>query len=123
MAKKSALAALKSTSLEWTTVFNGYFLEYFGTPKVKSYMDDASFFVDVANNVAAIPGSGEVAVVFTHSFDVARLVAALLGKDKWPEETYIIGDKVTFHAMVRLAEKVKGKYSESPLLGQFLTAR
>ncbi|KAF5501429.1 Oxidoreductase BOA1 [Colletotrichum siamense] len=108
MAKKSALAALKSTSLEWTAVFNGYFLDYFGTPKVKSYMDDVSFFVDVANNVAAIPGSGEVPVVFTHSFDVARLVAALLEKDKWPEETYIIGDKVTFHEMVRLAEKVKG---------------
>ncbi|KAJ3956610.1 hypothetical protein N0V92_006845 [Colletotrichum tropicale] len=107
IAKKSALAALKSTSLEWTAVFNGYFLDYFGTPKVKSYMDDVSFFVDVANNVAAIPGSGEVPVVFTHSFDVARLVAALLEKDKWPEETYIIGDKVTFHEMVRLAEKVK----------------
>ncbi|KAJ0337788.1 hypothetical protein COL922a_006386 [Colletotrichum nupharicola] len=85
MAKKSALAALKSTSLEWTAVYNGYFLDYFGTPKVKTYMDDVSFFVDVANNVAA-----------------------LLEKSKWPEETYIIGDKVTFHEMVRLAENVKG---------------
>ncbi|KAK2740010.1 NmrA-like family protein [Colletotrichum kahawae] len=108
MAKRSALAALKSTSLEWTVVYNGYFLDYFGTPKVNSYMDDVSFFVDVANNVAAIPGSGEVPVVFTHSFDVARLVAALLEKSKWPEETYIIGDKVTFHEIVRLAEEVKG---------------
>ncbi|KAI8179641.1 Oxidoreductase BOA1 [Colletotrichum sp. SAR 10_86] len=123
MAKKSALAALKSTSLEWTAVYNGYFLDYFGTPKVKSYMDDVSFFVDVANNVAAIPGSGEVPVVFTHSFDVARLVAALLEKSKWPAETYIIGDKVTFHEMVRLAEKVKGKYSEGFPFGQLLTAR
>ncbi|KAF0316086.1 hypothetical protein GQ607_016695 [Colletotrichum asianum] len=104
MAKKSALATLKSTSLEWTAVYNGYFLDYFGTPKVKSYMDD-------------------VPVVFTHSFDVARLVAALLEKSKWPAETYIIGDKVTFHEMLRLAEEVKVQYSDGFPFGQFLTAR
>ncbi|KAI8308619.1 Oxidoreductase BOA1 [Colletotrichum sp. SAR11_59] len=76
MAKKSALATLKSTSLEWTAVYNGYFLDYFGTPK-----------------------------------------------SKWPAETYIIGDKVTFHEMLRLAEEVKVQYSDGFPFGQFLTAR
>ncbi|KAF9875398.1 hypothetical protein CkaCkLH20_07218 [Colletotrichum karsti] len=108
MAKKSALTALKATSLEWTAIYNGYFLDYFGTPKLKSYMDDVAFFVDVANNVAAIPGSGEVTVAFAHTSDVGRFVARLLEHPGWSPETYIIGDKATFHDVVRLAEEVKG---------------
>lgn len=112
MAKKSALSALESTSLEHTVVYNGYFLDYFGTPGLKSYMDDVAFFVDVTNNAAAIPGSGEVSVVFKHSFDVGRFVAALLEWPSWPEEAVIIGDKLTSHELVNLAEKVKGMLNQ-----------
>ncbi|KAL0932305.1 NmrA-like family protein [Colletotrichum truncatum] len=108
MAKRSALTALESTSLQWTVIYNGFFLDYFGTPKVKSYMDDVAFFVDIKSNMAAIPGSGEVPVVFTHTFDVGRFIAALLESHTWAAETYIIGDKATFHQVVRLAEEVKG---------------
>ncbi|OLN89233.1 Pinoresinol reductase 2-like protein 1 [Colletotrichum chlorophyti] len=107
-AKKSALVALKSTSLQWTTVYNGYFLDYFGTPRMKSYVDQVAFFVDMANNAAAIPGSGEVPVVFTQTFDVGRFVAAMLEQPNLPQETYIIGDKLTFNELVRLAEEIKG---------------
>ncbi|OHW97499.1 NmrA-like family protein [Colletotrichum incanum] len=108
MAKKAALTTLKTTSLEWTVVYNGFFLDYFGTPRVKSYMDDVAFFIDVANDAASIPGSGDVPVVFTHTFDVARFVAALLEHTDWRPESYIIGDKLTFNDLVRLAEKIKG---------------
>ncbi|TQN70094.1 Oxidoreductase BOA1, partial [Colletotrichum shisoi] len=90
IAKKTAVEALKKTSLEWTAVYNGFFLDYFGTPRVKSYMDDVAFFADLANNVASIPGSGNVPVVFTHTSDVARFIAG-----------------VTFHEVVRMAEDVK----------------
>ncbi|GKT56081.1 NmrA-like family protein [Colletotrichum tofieldiae] len=108
MAKKAALETLKTASLQWTIVYNGFFLDYFGTPQVKSYMDDVAFFIDVANDVASIPGSGEVPVVFTHTFDVARFVAALLEHPNWRPESYIIGDKITFNDLVRLAEEIKG---------------
>ncbi|KAF6824062.1 Pinoresinol reductase 2-like protein 1 [Colletotrichum plurivorum] len=84
-AKKSALSALKSTSLEHTVVYNSYVLDYCGTPRLTSYRDDVACFVDVANNGAAIRDL-----------------------ESWLEETVIIRDKMTFHELVRLAEKVKG---------------
>ncbi|KAM7196160.1 NAD(P)-binding protein [Rhypophila sp. PSN 637] len=101
------LETLESTSLEWTAVLNGYFLDYFGAPKVKTYMPPMAVVVDLANNFAAIPGSGDVPVTFTHTFDVGAFVAALLTKEKWDKESYIIGDKVTLNEFVRIAEEVK----------------
>ncbi|KAJ3543964.1 hypothetical protein NM208_g3302 [Fusarium decemcellulare] len=108
MAKKSALVELESSGLEWTTIYNGYFLDYFGTPKVKSYIDDIALFIDMPENTAVIPGSGEVPVVFTHTFDVAKFVSALLDLAKWPREVHIIGDRLTWNEMLKLAEEVKG---------------
>jgi hypothetical protein len=102
------LKALESTSLEWTAVLNGYFLDYYGAPKVKSYMPPLPLVVDLPSNFAAIPASGNVPVVFTHTFDVGKFVAALLTKENWEKETYIIGDKLTLNEFVRVAEEVKG---------------
>jgi len=89
-------------------VYNGYFLDYFGAPKVKTYMPPLAIFVDLANKFAAIPASGDVPVVFTHTFDVGKFVAALLTKDKWEKESYVIGDKVTINEFIRIAESVSG---------------
>ncbi|CAI6092113.1 unnamed protein product [Clonostachys chloroleuca] len=43
---------------------------------------------DIANNAAAIPGSGDVPAVFTHTSDVARFVAASLDLDHWDSVHY-----------------------------------
>jgi hypothetical protein len=99
---------MEATSLEWTAVLNGYFLDYYGAPKVATYMPPMALVVDLFNGVAAIPGSGDVLVVFTHTFDVGKFVAALLTKEKWEKESYIIGDKLTLNDFVRIAEEVKG---------------
>lgn len=99
---------MESTSLEWTAVLNGYFLDYYGAPKVKTYMPPMSLVVDLSSNFAAIPGSGDVPVVFTHTFDVGKFVAALLTKKEWEKESYIIGDKLTLKEFVHIAEEVKG---------------
>ncbi|KAM0202706.1 hypothetical protein ACHAPA_012289 [Fusarium lateritium] len=95
-------------SLEWTAVLNGFFLDYFGMPKVTSYLQPTTLVLDIANNSAGIPGSGDVPVVFTHSFDVARYTARLLGLDKWEKESYVIGDKLTWNEFLKLAEEAKG---------------
>lgn len=101
---------MEATSLEWTAVYNGFFLDYFGTPRVKSYVDDVAFFIDVANDTASVPGSGDVPIVFTHTFDIGRFIAALLELPKWRAESYIIGDKLTFNELVHIAEEVKGQF-------------
>jgi hypothetical protein len=100
--------ALSATSLEYTAVYNGFFLDYFVAPKVKSYQPPMAFAIDIANNFAAIPGSGNVPVVFTHTFDVARFAAALVGQPRWEKETWIIGDKLTWNEFLRVAEEARG---------------
>lgn len=108
MAKKAATEQLEATSLEWTKVYNGYFLDYYGTPKLKSYMDDVSFFIDMRNNVAALPASGDVPVVFTHSFDVAKFVAAALDLAAWEQTSWIVGDRISWNELAKQAQEVKG---------------
>lgn len=102
------MAELSKTTLEYTRVNNGYFLDYWGIPKVKTYLQPFTLVVDMADNMAAIPGTGDVPVVFTHTFDVAKYVAAFLDLDKWEKETYVIGDKVTWNEFVELAQAAKG---------------
>jgi hypothetical protein len=106
--KLLAAEKLKSSNLEYTLVSNGFFMDYYGLPKVKSYLQPFVFAVDIANNAAAIPGSGNVPVVFTHTFDVAQCVAALVGEEEWNERTIIIGDKLTWNDLVALGETVRG---------------
>lgn len=106
--KLAAAQKLRSTSLEYTLVSNGFFLDYYGMPKVKSYLQPFVFAVDMANNTAAIPGSGDTPVVFTHTFDVAKFVAALVGQADWPERSIIVGDKKTWNEVVAIAEEVRG---------------
>ncbi|KAG7420184.1 Oxidoreductase BOA1 [Fusarium oxysporum f. sp. rapae] len=108
-AKLSIIAALEATStLEYTAVYNGYFADYWVLPKVKSYQSPLALVVDIANDFAAIPGSGNELVTFTHTFDIARFVAVLIGASKWDKESYIIGDKVSWNQFVQYAEEAKG---------------
>ncbi|KAL1838205.1 hypothetical protein VTJ49DRAFT_2932 [Mycothermus thermophilus] len=107
-AKLAVFKALEATSLEWTAVTNGFFVDYFAAPKVPSYQPPMAIAVDIAHNTAAIPGSGDVPVVFTHTWDIAKFVAALVDAPKWERDSYIIGDRLTWNEFVRLAEEVKG---------------
>ncbi|KAH7109309.1 hypothetical protein B0J11DRAFT_620453 [Dendryphion nanum] len=113
-AKMSALAALESSSLEYTSVLNGFFLDYFGIPHIKSYLPSFPFVIDMANNAASIPASGDAPIVFTYSFDVGRFVGKLLSESKWEKESVVIGDQITWNQFLALAEDVKGtKFSVS----------
>jgi nucleoside-diphosphate-sugar epimerase len=62
-------------------------------------------------NAAAIPGSGETPVAFTHTNDIAKFVVASLDLPHWPREGWIVGDKVTWNEVLEMAESVKGKSS------------
>jgi len=94
-------------------ILNGFFLDYFVAPKVPSYFQPLAFAIDFAHDTAAIPGSGDVPAVFTHTWDIARFVAALVASDeKWEKKSYIIGDKVTWKEFVRFAEGAKERRFE-----------
>lgn len=106
--KLAAEAELEKTSLEWTLICNGFFLDYWGMPKVKSYLQPTVIILDIAAGMAGVPGSGDTPVVFTYSFDVGKYVAACLTLSKWEKESYVIGDKLTWNEFVKLAEEVRG---------------
>lgn len=107
--KLEAVAELeKSSTLEYTLFYVGYFLDFWGYPRVKSYQRQNIIAVDIEGEVAAIPGSGETPVVFSHTLDVAEFVAASLELPRWDRESYAIGDRVTWNEFVRIVEDVKG---------------
>ncbi|KAH6972894.1 hypothetical protein BKA56DRAFT_492850 [Ilyonectria sp. MPI-CAGE-AT-0026] len=107
-AKLEALEELEVSTLEYTLFYVGYFLDFWGHPRVKTNQLPNIIAVDIEHNVAAIPGSGNVPVTFTHTRDVAKFVAASLELPKWDRESYVIGDTVTWNEFVRIAEEVKG---------------
>ncbi|RBR26253.1 uncharacterized protein FIESC28_00898 [Fusarium coffeatum] len=106
--KFRAQEELRKTKLEWTSIHNGFFVDFWGSSATKSYLHNAATFLDIKHRTAAIPGSGDVPVTFTFSKDVARYVAAFLDLEKWEQRTFIIGDKVTMNEMVKIAEEATG---------------
>ncbi|KAK0705795.1 hypothetical protein B0T21DRAFT_320564 [Apiosordaria backusii] len=109
--KLAAFSLLQqTTSLEYTVFHNGFFMDYWGIPRVKSYLARTPLisWLDIPNNSAAIPGSGETYAHFTHTLDVAKFVAASLDLPKWEKETFIYGDRLTWNQFLKLAEEAKG---------------
>lgn len=106
---------MRKTSLEYTAFYNGIFLDYYGAPGLKSNVSPWPLFVDILNQRAAVPGSGDIPVVFTHSSDIAKFVVASLDLTKWREESFILGEKLTWHEFIGLAEDAKGTLSSPPM--------
>lgn len=100
--------ALRKTGLEWTRFYNGIFLDYYGLPHVKSYLDPMPFVVDMAHQTAAIPGTGNELMMWTYSVDVAKFAIAALDLPSWEEKTYCYGDKMSWNTFLKLAEYARG---------------
>lgn len=88
----------------------GYFLDYWGYPRVPTHQTPMVLAVDIEHEVAAIPGTGDTPISFVHTCDIAEFVVASLDLPKWDEQSYILGEKVTWNEFVKIAEEVKGRY-------------
>ncbi|RMJ19900.1 hypothetical protein CDV36_000427 [Fusarium kuroshium] len=106
--QRKALDLLRTTDLQWTEIAPGYFLDYWGMPYIKTHLTTTVPVIDIANAVAAIPGTGDEPVAFSYSIDVARVVARLLEISEWQETTYIIGDKLSWNRLLELAQEARG---------------
>ncbi len=106
--KLEVFEALEKTQLEWTVISNGFFLDYWGIPKIKTYLSPQTLVLDVAGKKAAIPGTGGKPIVFTYTGDVAKFTAKLLTLEKWEPVSYIVGDKLSWEEFVKLAEEITG---------------
>ncbi|KAK1237170.1 hypothetical protein MKX07_006049 [Trichoderma sp. CBMAI-0711] len=106
--REDTIIELRKTNLEWTRVANGYFMDYYGYPHVKTYLQPLFFVVDVPSKAAAIPGTGDEVLAFTYTQDVAKFTVASLSLPKWDEVTYIYGERSTFNKLLALAEEARG---------------
>ncbi|KAM0467687.1 hypothetical protein ACHAP7_011654 [Fusarium lateritium] len=106
----SSFAIRYPRDLEWTVIHNGTFLDYFfPSSGIKTHYNHGTVVVDMLNNAAGIPGTGDEPMVFTYTYDVAKFVVAALDLEAWPEELRIIGTKLTFNELVKLGEKARGE--------------
>ncbi|KAH6880826.1 hypothetical protein B0T10DRAFT_581524, partial [Thelonectria olida] len=106
--QRNALTLLQTTSLEWTEVANGYFLDYWGMPYIKTHLTPMMPVIDMENKIAAIPGTGDEPIAFSYSLDVARVVVKMLHLPQWQETTYVVGDTITWNEFLRLVQEARG---------------
>ncbi|KAL5455088.1 hypothetical protein PMIN06_004663 [Paraphaeosphaeria minitans] len=64
--------------------------------------------IDMDGNAAGIPGDGNYPVYFTHTTDVAKYTAALLGLDHWQKKYFVYGDEMTWNEAVAISQAMKG---------------
>lgn len=97
-------------NLTYSLIRNGYFMDYLGMPYVESYLHPLYNILDLAACKAVVPGDGDVPVVWTHTQDVAKFVAALtdMPTKQWPREAAIVGERITLNSLVDLAAQVTG---------------
>ncbi|KAH7084445.1 hypothetical protein FB567DRAFT_593917 [Paraphoma chrysanthemicola] len=108
--KLTLLSALSKTSLQYTSVINGFFLDYFGIPHTKTYLGAFPLVLDIPSAHASIPGTGNTPIAFTYTFDIGRYVAqTLLPNPVWAEDSIIVGDKLSWTEFLAIAEDVTGK--------------
>ncbi|KAJ5281863.1 hypothetical protein N7478_007235 [Penicillium angulare] len=103
--RNATIEELCGTDLEWTTVYNGFIMDSFGIPHIKSYMGPIGIHIDMSNKTASIPGSGDEKMMFTYSVDIARFVEAALDLPKWDDQLFCYGDIRTYNEVLQLAEE------------------
>ncbi|GJC91449.1 nmrA-like family protein [Colletotrichum higginsianum] len=104
-----AADALKASGLEYTRLINGFFLDYWGMPYIKTYMPKYKFAFDMENYKAAIPGTGNEPLTVTYTVDVSRFIVRALDDKDWPEFSIIAGSDITLNEALAKVEKVRGK--------------
>lgn len=111
--KSSAVAELQSSGLEYTLFSHGLFMDYYGLPRIKSYMSPWVFAIDIANKIAGIPGSGDGQAIYTYSGDVARFVVATLSlpPGTWKKHSVMMGERRSLNEVLRIAESIRGPFT------------
>ncbi|EWY85942.1 hypothetical protein FOYG_10609 [Fusarium oxysporum NRRL 32931] len=107
--KAAVMDFLKTTDLEYSAWYTGFFIDYYVSPPLTSPLDHWTVFIDLANRTAALPGSGDVPVAMSYTMDVAKFVAGSLSLPRWERETLIYNDKLTMNQYVQVVEEVRGE--------------
>jgi len=102
----------RTSTLEYAYVYPGMFMDYFGLPRVKSYLRPLCFFVDPEKGQAVLPDDGESRMSMTFTADMARYLVLALDLDKWPRILSTVVSTVTLNELVDLIERSMGRKLE-----------
>lgn len=100
--------AIKKTNLKYTRVVKWFFMDYWGVPYLKTYLNHFPWAIVVDQCRAGIPGSGNDILSMTYSFDLAEFIVRMLDVDEWPEISVLSGQDVTFNQLLKWAEDARG---------------
>lgn len=101
---------LKASSLKYTRVIPGFFMDYWGMPNIQTNLHPYSFGIDIGSGTAAIPGDGTDVICMTYTYDMATYLGKALDLDEWPEFSVIVGDQVTYNELLAMAEEITGQW-------------
>lgn len=99
----------KTSTLEYTYIYPGMFMDYFGLPRVTSTLRPLCFFIDPASGQAVLPGDGEARMSMTFTTDAARYIALALELNEWPRILVTAASCVSLNELVRLVEESLGR--------------
>lgn len=105
----AAADLLKQTTLQFTRVIPGFFLDYWGMPIARTNLQPFTFGINIAKCQAAIPGDGNDIICMTYTYDMATFMIRLLDEEDWPEFSVIVGDQITYNKLLQLVEEIRGK--------------
>ncbi|KAL6365989.1 hypothetical protein LRP88_00572 [Fusarium phalaenopsidis] len=103
-----AAEALDKSSLKYTRIAIGMFMDYMGLPHIPSHLRKFPWAYDFPSRRAVVSGTGNEPITMTYSKDLARFVARLVDEDEWSEWSFISGSDVTQNQIVAIAEKAIG---------------
>jgi uncharacterized protein YbjT (DUF2867 family) len=113
--KATVWQAVKSSGLEYTRFINGLWMNVWGPGSIRDEKEARAgysgppFAFDLKAGTAVFPGDGLRKVIFTTMQDVGRYVAASLDLPRWPPESRIVGDRLSFVEAAKLVETICGQ--------------
>ena len=104
-----AIDELEKTSLTYTRIANGWFLDYYGMPHWKCNLEPWINIINMESKWAVIPADGNIQASFLTSQDMSRFVARLMDLEKWDKISAIRANTLSFNELVAAAEKARGR--------------
>ncbi|KAF7558186.1 hypothetical protein G7Z17_g127 [Cylindrodendrum hubeiense] len=100
---------LEKTSLEFSYIYPGMFMDYFGMPNITTHLRELFVVIDPTNGVAYVPGDGNTKLAMSFTKDVAKYTALALELDKWPRVMTTVSSSMTLNEIIALTEKNLGR--------------
>ncbi|KAI1083679.1 NmrA-like family protein [Whalleya microplaca] len=99
---------LEKTALEYTYIYPGMFMDYFGMPNIQTHLRELCIVLDPTNRKAVIPGDGNAKMSMSFTKDVARYTALALELETWPKVLKTVNSTVTLNQLLALVEENLG---------------